>query len=79
MKSKLASSKTSSERKPPTLTKGLSIYDVPGVVLDAREAAYLLLVPDTDPKKLGQEIIEKLTAAIRAMGKDDIGLVLKTD
>lgn len=79
MKSKLASSRTSSERKPQTLMRDLSVYDVPGVVLEAREAAYRLLEPDADPKSLGREIIEKLSAAIRAMGKDDIGLVLKTD
>lgn len=57
--------------------KDLSVYDVPGAVLEARGAAYRLLEPDADPKSLGQEIIEKLTAAIRAMGRDDIGLVLK--
>lgn len=79
MKPKSASSKISSERKPQMLTKDLSIYDVPGAVLEAREAAYRLLEPDADPKSLGQEIIEKLSAAVRAMGKDDIGLVLKTD
>lgn len=38
--------------------------------------AYRLLEPDADPKSLGQEIIEKLSTAIRAMGRDDIGLVL---
>lgn len=79
MKQKSASSRTSSARKPEALTKDLSIYDVPGAVLEAREAAYRLLEPDADPKSLGQEIIEKLSAAIRAMGKDDIGLVLNGD
>jgi hypothetical protein len=78
MKSKSVSSKTFSEKRPEASMKGLSIYDVPGVVLEAREAAYLLLEPNPDTATLAKEIIEKLNLAMRAMGSDDIGLVLKT-
>ncbi|MCG3145071.1 MAG: hypothetical protein HONDAALG_02612 [Gammaproteobacteria bacterium] len=78
MKSKSESSKTSSAKKPAGSIEDFSIYDVPGANLDAREVAYRLLkLPDEEAQSIGREIIDLLSKCIRAMGREDVGLVLK--
>lgn len=78
MKSKSESSKTSSAKKPAGSIEDFSIYDVPGANLDAREVAYRLLrLSDEEAQSIGREIIDLLSKCIRAMGREDIGLVLK--
>lgn len=77
MKQKSASSRTFSERKPERLIEDCSIYDVPGVNLDARGIARELLKhPDPDVQSAAQRIIDLLSQAIRAMGKEDLGVLL---
>jgi hypothetical protein len=78
MKSKSELSKTSSAKKPAGSIEDFSIYDVPGANLDAREMAYRLLrLPNEEAQSIGQGIIDLLSKCIRAMGREDIGLVLK--
>jgi hypothetical protein len=78
MKSRSESSKTSSAKKPAGSIEDFSIYDVPGASLDAREIAYRLLrLPDEEAQAIGREIIDLLSKCIRAMGREDVGLVLK--
>ena len=77
MKRKRASSGTSSENRLEELMRDFSIYDVPTANLDARAKAYELLKhPDVEVRTLAEGIIEHLTLSIRAMGRDDIGLVI---
>jgi len=76
MKRKSASSETSSERNNEALTDGFTIYDVPGAVLDARGAAYTLLKhPDEAVRTAAAKIIDLLSRSIRAMGREDVGLL----
>jgi hypothetical protein len=78
MKSKSESSKISSAKKPAASIEDFSIYDVPGANLDAREMAYRLLgLPNEEAKSIGQGIIDLLSKCVRAMGREDVGLVLK--
>lgn len=78
MKSKSELSKTSSAKKPAGSIEDFSIYDVPGANLDAREMAYRLLgLPNEEAQAIGQSIIDLLSKCIRAMGREDVGLVLK--
>jgi hypothetical protein len=75
MKRRSASSEISSDE----LQAEISIYDVPTVTLEAREAAFQLQShPDQQVREFASQIIEKLSLAIRAMGKGDIGLVSST-
>jgi len=78
MKSKSELSKTSSAKKSAASIEDFSIYDVPGANLDAREMAYRLLgLPNEEAQSIGQGIIDLLSKCIRAMGREDVGLVLK--
>jgi hypothetical protein len=58
------------------LTPDFTIYDVPGANLDARGVAYTLLKhPDQDVQAAAQRIIDFLTRSIRAMGREDVGVL----
>jgi hypothetical protein len=68
------SSGTSSE----TLTGDFTIYDVPGAILEARAEAYKLLKYDDLVIQVGaKEIIKLLSRSIRAMGREDIGVLVE--
>lgn len=76
MKQKSASSETSSGKHSEALTQDLSIYDVPGANLDARAEAYTLLKhPDLEVQAAAQRIIDLLSRSIRAMGREDLGIL----
>lgn len=76
MRRKRASSETFSERSSETLTDGFTIYDVPGANLDARGEAYTLLKhPDETVQVAARRIIDLLTRSIRAMGREDVGVL----
>jgi hypothetical protein len=75
MKRRSASSAISSDEQP---QETFSIYDVPGANLEARELAYQIQSQPERAVELAGQIIEKLSLAIRAMGKDDVGLVSST-
>ena len=80
MKRRQALSKTSSGETPPQLMEDFTIYDVPGAILDVRGILRPLVnSPDAATQKAVNQAIETLTKCVRAMGKDDIGLVLKQD
>lgn len=74
MRRKSASSAISSEDQQPEI----SIYDVPTVTLEARELAFQIQAQPERGPELSSQIIEKLSLAIRAMGREDIGLVSST-
>jgi hypothetical protein len=73
MKSKSGSSKTSSAKKQQTSTDEVSIYDVPGVVLDIRRLACTLLEKPETVGEVAPRLVELTSKAIRAMGMDDVG------
>lgn len=76
MKRKSGLSGTSSGKSSETLTDGFTIYDVPGANLDARAEAYILLRhPDEAVQVSAQRIIDLLTRSIRAMGREDAGVL----
>lgn len=76
MKRKSASSGTSSGKSSEALTEDFTIYDVPGANLDARGEAYTLLKhPDDAVQSAAQRIIDLLTRSIRAMGREDVGVL----
>lgn len=78
MKRKLASSETSFGKSSEASTEDFTIYDVPGAILDARGEAYTLLKhPDEAVRTSAQRIIDMLSRSIRAMGREDVG-VLRT-
>lgn len=54
----------------------ISIYDVPGVTLEARhEARALLKHPDPEVQASAQRIIDLLSRSIQAMGREDLGVL----
>ena len=80
MKRKQALSKTSSGEQQIASTDDFTIYDVPGANLDIRGILRPLVNhSDGEVKKAATQSIDLLTKCIRAMGKDDVGLVLKED
>lgn len=77
MKRKLASSATSSAKSSGTLMEDFTIYDVPGALLDARGEAYMLFKhPDPEVKAAADRIITLLSRSIRAMGREDAGVLV---
>jgi len=74
MRHKLASSGTSCANGSPSLSSALSVYDVPGVVLDAREQiAPLLKHTDTDVQAMARAVFDLLEIALKAMATGDLG------
>lgn len=77
MKPRQELSETSSGEQLARLTDGFTIYDVPGANLDARGILRPLLKHnDPDVSKAAERAIDLLTKSIRAMGKDDIELLM---
>jgi len=80
MKRKSALSGTSSGKSSEALTDDSTIYDVPGNVLDAREAAYTLQRhPDAEVQAAAQRIIELLSHSVRLMGREDVGVLVAVE
>jgi len=80
MKRKSGSSRTSFGKSSETLTDDFTIYDVPGANLDARGEAYTLLKhPDEMVQASAQRIIDLLSRSIRAMGREDVGVLQVVD
>jgi hypothetical protein len=80
MKRKSGLSGISSGKSSETLTDDFTIYDVPGANLDARAEAYTLLKhPDETVQASAQKIIDLLSRSIRAMGREDVGLLVKVE
>lgn len=76
MKRRSGLSEISSGKSSEALTDGFTIYDVPGASLDARGEAYTLLKhPDESVRTSAQRIIDMLSRCIRAMGRDDVGVL----
>jgi len=76
MRRKSVSSRTSSGSGNNPSTPDFSIYDVPAASLEARhEARELLKHPDETVRASAQRIIDQLTLAIQAMGRDDVGVL----
>ena len=76
MKRKSASSGISSGKSSEALTEDFTIYDVPAANLDARGEAYMLLKhSDEAVQASAQRIIDLLTRSIRAMGREDVGVL----
>lgn len=80
MKRKSGLSKTSFGKNSGTSTEDFTIYDVPGANLDARGEAYTLLKhPDEAVQVSAQRIIDLLSRSIRAMGREDVGVLQLVD
>ncbi len=80
MKRKSGSSGTSSGKSSETLTENFTVYDVPGACLDARGAAYTLLKhPDAEVQATAQRIIDWMSHSIRAMGREDVGVLVAVE
>jgi len=80
MKRKSGSSRISFGKSSETLTDDFTIYDVPGANLDARGEAYILLKhPDESVQASAQRIIDLLSRSIRAMGREDVGVLQVVD
>jgi len=76
MKRKSELSGTSSGKRSETSTDDFTIYDVPGANLDIRGIAYALLKrPEPEVQAEAQRIIDLATRCIRAMGREDAGVL----
>ena len=76
MKRKSASSEIFSGKSSEVLMDDFQIYDVPGAALDARGEAYMLLKhADESVQASAKRIIDLLTRCIRAMGREDVGVL----